>query len=371
MLLLTTCSYIPLEIPVALGIPARRAFAGNQHSRNQRSLTEAYIPRDFCPYARAVFSLAKDLEGGSEPSLRLAVAGSCDAMRRVYDTIRMYGRVTTLFVDVPRTSDDLAVQYFASVLRNFARQIATHLIGHGPREEELEGRLWRAIRLLSCLKAAVKKFVLVSRSASQKLELFLALERYIGMKGMEDAERAGSDGLVQYFISEGLAPGETPGDTPGERKSPTVDGPPVILTGTYSLDTSIAEALDECGFKVAALDSCWGVRGLEPEEIDVGGDPFLALARAYLQRIPCPRILQKDARVLALQRLLTDNPDTRGIVYNLPKFCDQGYYDYVVVRNFAKSKCLPILMIEGDYGAGRSAQTKTRLMAFLELLEHT
>jgi len=358
MLLLTTCSYIPLEIPVAFGIPARRAFTGNE-----KPLAETYIPRDFCPYSRAVFSLAKDLKDRSKPGLVLAVAGSCDAMRRVYDTIRMYGHVTTLFVDVPRTSNDLAVEYFASVLRHFAREIAAHLIGYGARDEELEVRLWRAIRLLSGLKAVVKKFIVVSRSASQKLNLLFALERYIGTKDMEDAERAGSDSLIQYLISEGFALGET--------KSLTASGPPVILTGTYCLDTSVAEALDECGFRVAALDSCWGVRGLEPEEIDDGGDPFLALARAYLRRIPCPRILQKDARVLALQKLLKDNPGIRGIIYNLPKFCDQGYYDYVEVRSFAKSKCLPVLMIEGDYGAGRWAQTKTRLMAFLELLEHT
>ncbi|QUL98261.1 MAG: 2-hydroxyacyl-CoA dehydratase [Candidatus Fermentithermobacillus carboniphilus] len=356
MLLLTTCSYIPIEIPVALGIPARRAFP-----RGQKPVAESYVPRDFCPYSRAVFSLAKELEDTSEPGLVLAIAGSCDAMRRVYDAVRMYGNVPTLFVDVPRTGDDLAVGYFASVLRRFARELAAQSTGQATGEEELEERLWRAIRLLDDLRDVAKNYADMSSSSSQRLEMLFALERYLGMKDMEDAERAGTDGLVEYLVSEGFVP--------GEMKSLTEDGPPVILTGTYCLDTSMAEALDECGFKVAALDSCWGIRGLEPGEVQDGGDPFLALAGAYLRKTPCPRILQKDARILALDKLLDDNPGIRGIVYYLPKFCDQGYYDYVEVKTFAKRKHLPLLMVEGDYGAGKWAQTKTRLMAFLELLE--
>ena len=57
---------------------------------------EGYLPRDFCPYARAFIRQYGDNDV-------LAIAESCDAMRRVYDVLRYWNLAGAVhFVDVPR-----------------------------------------------------------------------------------------------------------------------------------------------------------------------------------------------------------------------------------------------------------------------------
>lgn len=60
----------------------------------------------------------------------------------------------------------------------------------------------------------------------------------------------------------------------------------------------------------------------------------------------------------------------KGLVYFAPKFCDLGYYDFPdVKRGLRESFGLPSLLLEGEYGAGRTGQVLTRAVAFREMLE--
>ena len=73
--------------------------------------------RDFCPYARAFLRQYND-------NHVVAVAESCDAMRRVYDALRYWDLAGGVhFVDVPRTYDPEAVSFYADELRTFASNL--------------------------------------------------------------------------------------------------------------------------------------------------------------------------------------------------------------------------------------------------------
>ncbi len=78
-----------------------------------------------------------------------------------------------------------------------------------------------------------------------------------------------------------------------------------------------------------------------------------------------------DERILRLGALAARSGGAQGLVYFTPKFCDLGGY-YRFPRNQARSEgdCRAAhLLLEGEYGAGRTGQLLTRAVAFREMLE--
>ncbi|MDK2856409.1 MAG: hypothetical protein PWQ41_521 [Bacillota bacterium] len=367
-MLLTTCSYIPLEIPLALGIPARRLLP-----KNAGQEADSYLPRDFCPYARGVLSQVW-AEKVSQALLGVAVAGSCDAMRRVYDGLRHYAPdIPSFYLDVPRTQDEDAVSYYAGVLRSFAHDLAA-AYPSAPPEREWPERLWRAAQEIDFLRHALltayptpeavqgsagsgKKPLGVCASVTEWVELYFALNEALALpdSGPPDWLRAAQ--AVRRSTSSPAAP----------------RAPVVLLIGSFLLDATIPAALEANGLGIAAVDSCLGWRSLKVTLSQIEGDIFLRLAAAYLRKPPCPRLLVRQARRSWLEELLFEDgrkeAGVSGVIYFVPKFCDHGYYESVDVKDWLSEYGLPFLLLEGEYGAGLSAQMHTRLAAFRELLE--
>ncbi|MBE3518819.1 MAG: 2-hydroxyacyl-CoA dehydratase [Firmicutes bacterium] len=390
-MLLSTCSYIPLEIPLSLGIPAKRLFL-----RDIASGAESYVPRDFCPYAKGVLGYVAECARGSR-RVSLAVAGSCDAMRRIADLVRVYWKdVTLYYVDVPRTSTDYAVHYYASVLKEFSLKLACEASDRNSRG------LAETIRIMNRLRREMGGLFREARDSSQGRPWSRAIDRLLGANEFlasgavfDFAKPLELSAPPQY--SRGVTREEMPGS--GETRSsgkessgvgivggkelPRSDEaesrrawrPSVIVTGSLCLDRTLIWTIEEAGFKIAALDSCLGERSVNFQIDENDPDCFHALAEGYLRKPPCPRMLDYGRRMAYLDEmvrgvgpLMGDGvPD--GLIYFVPKFCDQGYYDYVEVKRHLEGSFAPVLLLEGEFGVGNSAQAKTRLAAFREMLE--
>ncbi len=397
-MVLTSCSYVPLEIPLAIGMPAKRALF-------ERTLPscEALLPRDFCPYARAyVRQYAREDV--------IAVAGSCDAMRRVYDVLRHFGLARDVyFVDVPRTADAAAAAYYADVLRDFAR----HLLRAGsevrgldsdPREGLADGALsdlvWPAIQCLNSVRSGLARiFELEAGGWISGGVAIRAATRANEALGGVDAPEDGEPGRVSrgrmlrdvleacQHITDDAAPGRDGNrcSVEGRGRRPEATSSEgrirVGVSGTCLLEPSVVDSLEEAGFDVAFIDSCLARRMLDfrvpcgdaadPPSRSGAGQPdaFLALASAYLAKPPCPRMFSGGARALDLKRLVARSR-AQGVVYFAPKFCDYAYYEFSgLKRDLGEGAGLPMLLVEGEHGSGRTGQIATRVAAFREMLE--
>lgn len=430
-MLLSTCSYIPLEIPLSLGIPAKRFFPGEQLYG-----AESYAPRDFCPYAKAVLNYVSTCTPQTEP-IYLAVAGSCDAMRRVADLVRMYwNHVKVFFVDVPRTNSEDSIAYYAEVLREFARDLSlgkpresgsfhapffvpTYNPGTLP-DNALEASLMGTIEAMNNIRRRAHLAFLTARGKSSgkpwtlAFEYILAINESLGSAGpgvfefskTGEATVQAATSMIQNPTGHSIqnpaqnCVGTSPQDCAPNHFEQELR-PSVVITGSMCLDKSIIAAVEEAGFTIQALDCCAGGRSVDFQvPVDAGcRDPFYALAKGYLNKPPCPRMFCIEKRFAYLDEIIASpNPPgeipsgradevtrdathssrvicdgiTRapdGIIYFVPKFCDQGYYDYVQVKRHFAGKRVRILLLEGEFGAGNSAQIKTRLAAFREMLE--
>ena len=142
-----------------------------------------------------------------------------------------------------------------------------------------------------------------------------------------------------------------------------------MITGSPLLPAYL-DLVEDLGGNVAGDDLCQGYRDCLPQVTgrDGGGDdPFLELARGYLQRPACPRMLAGRSRFAYLKELIRECR-AQGVVYHALKFCDQFQYDYPTLRQDMEETGTPVLYLEGDYTTGGFGQMKTRVQAFVEML---
>jgi len=363
------CSYIPYEIPLAAGMSAARGiFEG------PLSAMEGYLPRDFCPYARAFIRQYGDNDV-------VAVAESCDAMRRVYDVLKYWNLARcAYFVDVPRTYDPEAVSFYAEELRGFASKLLDSVplpCDSFPERLELAIKGMNRIRrelsgvfdLVSERQLLATKATQLAISINQLLACFPSLPdpsdsgfspKHSSASGMFDNLIEEIKELINQALSE---PAHL-----RQRRS----GIPVGVSGTCLLDLSLIECIENAGLDVVFIDSCLPSRTYAfYVDNETTSDPFYALAEAYLRKMPCPRMFRGKERIRRLHELASDY-DAQGLIYFAPKFCDQACYDFIEIKHGLKSLgSLPVLFLEGQYGVGRAGQTLTRIAAFREMLEGT
>jgi benzoyl-CoA reductase/2-hydroxyglutaryl-CoA dehydratase subunit BcrC/BadD/HgdB len=361
------CSYIPYEIPLAAGMPAARGVFESHIPSN-----EGLLPRDFCVYARAFIRQYKDNDV-------IAIAESCDAMRRVYDVLRYWNLARDVhFVDVPRTRDPDAVLFYTEELRSLASKLLRSGSGLG---NEFSGNLMSAINCMNRIRKQLSNvFDLVSErqlSAVSGIQLAICVNQLLAdLPSAQDSTDAAPclthdsapdifdtliervRGLISREVSESALLGKDKGRIL------------VGVSGTCLLDSSLIDCIEAAGLDVVFIDSCLPSRGYDfIVNSEASPDPFYALAEAYLSKAPCPRMFQGTKRIERLFELASDYC-AKGLIYFAPKFCDQAYYDFIEIKHGLEVLCrLPVLLLEGQYGVGKTGQALTRVEAFREMLE--
>ena len=251
------CSNIPYEIPLAAGIHAARGvFEGPLPSM------EGYLPREFCVYGRAFIRQYKDCD-------LVAIAESCDAMRRVYDVLRYWNLARAVhFVDVPRTRDPDAISFYAQELERFASRLLRSEAGPCRNFSET------LILAIDCMNQIRKElsnvFDLVSQrqlSAARGIEIAVNVNQILaGFGPTEDCPEA------MPCLTHDSRPRPTPAmfdaviATVKELTSQTISNSAeasqdsarirVGVSGTCLLDSSLIDCIENSGLDEVLIDSC-------------------------------------------------------------------------------------------------------------------
>ncbi|MFH1626212.1 MAG: 2-hydroxyacyl-CoA dehydratase family protein, partial [Pseudomonadota bacterium] len=125
---------------------------------------------------------------------------------------------------------------------------------------------------------------------------------------------------------------------------------------------------EDSGARVVAEDLCTGIRSLEGM-VQEEGDPVEAIARRYLNRPPCSRMKGVERRYQAIKQIIEEYR-IHGVVYHTIKFCDPELMTYPLLRKELEKQNIPVLHLEGDCTMGSYGQIKTRVEAFIEMLEY-
>lgn len=335
------CSYTPVEILTATGtLPVRLLGGANNEER-----ARAFLPAALCPYLKAC--LGEALAADSPPLDGLVVATGCDGLRRLADVWNSYLPGFVYVLDVPRHRSAGAVSYFRSCLLDLA-----HFLSERYRRPITENALREAI---------------AQRNRTRRL--------LVALDGLQQEGRALSAGQMLAIVDRSTRePPATFNPWLADRLARLQDeghatpGIPIVVSGNVlaSGDRHILDLVEDVGGRVVGAYLCTGMRGVAGE-VAGDGDPFLGLARRYLERVSCPRMADPTDRFGDLIRICRDR-GARGVLYLSQKFCDGSLYDFALLRDRLSREDIPVLLLEMDAGAAATGQARTRIEAFLELL---
>jgi benzoyl-CoA reductase subunit C len=334
------CSYIPEEILHSAGLLPVRVFP----SGNLAAAAGSRLSSNLCPFTRQVLSALQDSSSNSQQIL--IAAASCNAMVHLYTVLQDRPGLHVHLVDLPRHTGEKAIGYYA-------------------------GELDRLIRFLGQAGHSL---------SWQKLQESML---FYGEAGMILAEQADGSPLVELPVYK-LA--ETAPAMPREelnrqlaeiqRRSREQDNrkKAVLLTGALTTPGLIEILSGQTAVNVY-LESCLGSRWLDknysPGEIKKAAclsDLVTILARAYLQKTPCPRMYNLNRQQLYDRLTASGKRLIQGIIYHDLSFCDLSHYDYLMIKQLCTKTGMPLLKVNSELGSGDHGQLKTRVEAFLELI---
>lgn len=144
--------------------------------------------------------------------------------------------------------------------------------------------------------------------------------------------------------------------------------PKVVVGGSVCRVADFIAAIEEAGCIVVDDDLCMGSRSCLSTPASEG-NPMDVLTQNYLGRGPCPAIHKAgfDPAALMLERVRESGAD--GVVFLITKFCDPFGFDYPHVNSKLEEAGIPALMLEIEQHLPVPEQMRTRLEAFVEVLQ--
>ena len=123
---------------------------------------------------------------------------------------------------------------------------------------------------------------------------------------------------------------------------------------------------DEAGFAVVADDLLLGLHGPEVAE---KGDPYMALASAFVEGPPLATRHhgQRHRHDFVLRQISEGRAS--GVVFLVPKFCEPEWFDLRYLRAEVQARGIPHLVLDFDEDATGFGAVLTRLEAFAETLQ--
>jgi len=60
-----------------------------------------------------------------------------------------------------------------------------------------------------------------------------------------------------------------------------------------------------------------------------------------------------------------------GVIYEIIRYCNTHTWDYPILKTKLEGNQIPILELDLEYGTGAPGRIKTRVQAFIEMLQET
>lgn len=355
-----TCIYVPEEVIYAAGMLPVRIFGGMDSSPKAESLLQVNL----CSFVRSCWGEAL---GGHLGELDgLAAARTCSQIVKLYDLWELYLKPPFLcLLDHPHRISPLATAYYEKELRRFMGELE----GYGGvqiSEEELREAIVRCNEGRSLLR----KIYELRRGPNPRL---LGSEALQAVRAAMVLPKTEANRLLRELLEE-----------LSHRELSLPEGLPRLLVSGSMLDNpAFIRAVEEAGAVVVCDDLCLGTRYFW-EDVPLRGatesapegtravpteeEPIAALARHYVERIPCAHVYPRQKRFEHLRQLGRSFQVDGAILFTV-KFCDTFVFDGPGCTEMLRGEGIPTLELDIEHSTVSVGQIRTRVQAFLEMLE--
>ncbi|MHC4197068.1 MAG: 2-hydroxyacyl-CoA dehydratase [Planctomycetota bacterium] len=340
------CTYTPVELIRAAGFNPVRVKGLEKCD----GTAEEYLCSNLCSYIKGI--MEEKLSGSLDDLEGMVFVNSCDGTRRLYDAWRVTdgaGRFSYI-LDMPKTNDDAAVEYFAKLIKDFKEKLEAHAKRRITHEE-----INNSIASYNGMREKVMQFLQKQRSGASSYsgyEVFTLLK-----KGINATPERFSDYLSHVMDKQAQT----------QQEGTNGDAPRLLIWGGILENEELVKIVEDAGARVVADDLCSGTRFYDVQG-EVNGDPFMSLAKRYMKRSPCSRMVNVSERINNVLELI-EKQSIDGAIYHSLKFCDHSLYDFPLIKAEFDKRNVPVLHLTYDYGPQGEGQVKTRIEAFLEQLQ--
>ena len=341
------CNYTPVELLSAAGVRHSRLIKAG--SAKTVSAGELYTQSVFCDFTKSCIGFFQEGDPFYKSFDKVYNFHTCATMKRASEVIEQF--VPTRLLNLPklRSSED-ARNFFREELINFKDDLA-ELTGKPIDEAEVHKQITLYNQARSLLKriSELRKRPDPALTGAEYLDLVRGYYYLPAEKLLPALEK-----VLQSL--EALPEGKR-------------QGLRLMLSGSIMADgdrrlLDIVEG--ELGARVVIEDHCAGVRPFY-HKLSEAGDPYLALANGYLDQAPCARMKPLEDGVEFSGKLAREYA-VDGVIYVFLKFCAcYGVSKKEFLTEFQKQE-LSILELSSDYSESDYGQLKTRIEAFIEVL---
>jgi bzd-type benzoyl-CoA reductase N subunit len=339
------CRYAPQELLHAAGLHPVRLFGNIQE---EHAIGDAYMSSITCPYCRSCIDVA--LQGSYQYLTGLVSTNSCCSMNRLYDVWSHYLNTPLMFLlDLPYTSHNTAINAFRSELIRFKKALE-EVSGQEITEEKIRSSIQLFNRTRELLERLynLKKDPRPPITGAETLGVILA---------GQVLPREEYNHLLELLLQE----------IPGRFPYPDGIKTRLLVSGSILTDPRYIQSIENQGAAVVTDDLCTGTRYFQ-FQVSNSGDLMEALSRGYLSSIPCSRMIDRPKRIDHILKL-TEGYQVDGVIYSVLKFCQPYQYDLLDLEEKLKAQGIPLLKLEREYSLSGLGQLKTRVQAFLEIIQ--
>jgi len=360
------CAFPPVELITAAGLMPFR-ITGSPEPRLGGAAADECLETQMCPFVRSAFDLAR--QGRFNFLAGMVWPHSCDNVQKTFDVWKHYLPAPLFhYLDVPHMTDPSSFEFFTAELHNLKTALE-HFTGAPITAAALAAAIAEHNRLRGLLRelSALRKPDPPLLFAAEMMEVMLAVMSLPVIEAIA-------------LVSEAIAEART-------RESRLAPNRPRLLVYGSELDNpALFDQLEQAGAHVVIEDLCVGSKtwlhdvNISRTDIPVGpptmDDLLAGLADYYLDRITCPRTFHSsagtgrnlDVRFQYLRDLARDYRVSGAVLYVL-MYCDTFEFDVPDVKDYLEAAGVPCLHLEDDYRLSNQEAIKTRIEAFLEVIE--
>lgn len=343
------CTYVPEEVIIAAGaLPIRitgHTYEGEIEEGN------AYLYINNCSFSRSCLQLGIT---GEYDFLDGIVAGStCDGARRLFDIWHNY--INTPFyhiLTVPRKFTPEAHEVYYDQVIKFKQHLEEFLNKQITDEALVEAaKVCNESRYLLKQLYDFRKLDNPPITGAETLEVLNACFRL---------PKATFNSYIKELLQE-----LKECDIKHECKAR------LMIVGSVLNNPEFIRSIEELDSLVVTDELCSSTRyWSDPVIMEQGEPPLRAIARRYLGNFPCARMVPSEERFNRIIDLAkTFKVD--GVISQTIRYCVPYAHDVPLLRDRLKAAGIPMLALDVEYGTSGSGQIRTRVQAFLEMMETT
>ena len=344
--------YAPIELAYAAGmLPVGLFGAGSQiEMAHADSRFQSFI----CSIVKSTLELAFIDRLG--PFDALMFESICDPARNLASVMaRNFPDRHVTYVHLPQNMMSPAtVDYLADEYRRVADELGA-VSGRAVGVEDLRS----ATGAYNALRARLRELYLLRASSPEKIS---TAELYTLARLATLTDPAESEPLIALSIATARA-----------RESRPKDRVRVVLVGSFCEQPplELIAAIEESGCYILEDDFMLGWR-LFRRDIAPGGDPFRALALAYLDE-SVHLSTKHDLRRPRAASLIAGAREHRAnaVIFLGAKFCEPGLFDYALYRRALEHEGIPHLFLEFEEKMWMYDKIRTEVETFVESMLFT